>query len=237
MSLMASRCVPRLHDLLGQVDVVLEVVLGPLRIGDVARVADRRLDDLAALLGRLDRHLHAVDVVERVEDPEHVDAGGGRLLDERHHDVVRVVGVADGVGAAQQHLEHHVRDKLAQLVQAQPRDPPRGTGRRRRRWRRPTSRSRTARSRCGRSRGRPSRCRRCAAASPAATGARRARWCRSAARADRRAACARSARAPAAPAPAWSRRRRRARHGRRHRLGRQHATSAAWACRAPSGGR
>ena len=36
-------------------------------------------------------------------------------------DVVGVVRVADRVGAAHQHLEHHVRDQLAQLLQPQPR--------------------------------------------------------------------------------------------------------------------
>ena len=45
----------------------------------------------------------------------------GRLLDERADDVVRVVGVADGVGAAHQHLEHDVGDLAAQLVEPHPR--------------------------------------------------------------------------------------------------------------------
>ena len=52
---------------------------------------------------------------------EHVDAGRCRLLDEIAHHVVRVVGVADRVGAAQQHLQQHVRHALAQIGQAVPR--------------------------------------------------------------------------------------------------------------------
>ena len=89
-------------------------------VGDVAGVADGRLHDPPGLLRRLDRHLHVVDVVERVEDAEHVHPGLGRLFDEGHHHVVGVVGVADGIGAADQHLEHHVRDLLAQLVEPHP---------------------------------------------------------------------------------------------------------------------
>ena len=58
--------------------------------------------------------------VERVEDAEEVDAGRGRLLDEAADDVVGVVGVADGVRPAQEHLEQDVGDLLAQQRQALP---------------------------------------------------------------------------------------------------------------------
>ena len=58
--------------------------------------------------------------VEGVEDAEQVDAGLGRFLDEGLDDVVGIVGVADGVGGPQQHLEEDVRDALAQLGQAVP---------------------------------------------------------------------------------------------------------------------
>ena len=62
-----------------------------------------------------------VDVVERVEDPEDVDAGRRGLLDERVGHLGRVRRVADGVAAAQQHLQADVRHGLAQRGQPLPR--------------------------------------------------------------------------------------------------------------------
>ena len=71
-------------DPLGQPQVVVERVELLARVGQVAGVAERDLGDGGAgLAHRLDRRPHLLDVVERVEDPEHVDAGRGRLLDER----------------------------------------------------------------------------------------------------------------------------------------------------------
>ena len=57
---------------------------------------------------------HLVDVVERVEDPEDVDAGAGRLGHERVGHRGRVRRVADGVAPAQQHLQRQVGHGLAQ---------------------------------------------------------------------------------------------------------------------------
>ena len=48
--------------------------------------------------------LNVGEVVERVEDAEHVHAVLHGELAELLHDVVGVRGVADGVGAPQQHL-------------------------------------------------------------------------------------------------------------------------------------
>ena len=112
---------PELFQLLGERDEVVEVVLGPLRVEDVAGVADGRLGDAAGFADGLDPQPQVRHPVERVEDSEHVDAGLGRLPDERLDDVVRVVGVADGVGRPQQHLEQHVRDLLAEPGEPVPR--------------------------------------------------------------------------------------------------------------------
>ena len=57
--------------------------------------------------------LHLVDVVERVEDAEDVDAGRGGLAHEGLGDLGRVRRVADRVAAAQQHLDGDVRQRLA----------------------------------------------------------------------------------------------------------------------------
>ena len=42
------------------------------------------------------------------------------MLDEAGHDVVGVVGVADGIGAAEEHLEADVGDAFAEFAQAFP---------------------------------------------------------------------------------------------------------------------
>ena len=73
------------------------------------RCSRSRLAERAGLEHRVHRHAHVLDPVERVEDAEHVDAAPRRLLHEVAHDVVGIVGVADRVGAAQQHLEQDVR--------------------------------------------------------------------------------------------------------------------------------
>src|SRR5690606_9720548 len=108
-------------DLLGEAEVVVERV-GPLGgVGQVGRVAEGDLGDGGAgLADGVDGGPHLADVVERVEDAEDVDAGGGGLLDEGVGDLGRVGGVAHGVAAAQQHLQTQVGHGLAQGGQALP---------------------------------------------------------------------------------------------------------------------
>ena len=91
-----------------------------LGVEDVAGVADRRLAERPGLADGLERQLHVGHPVERVEDAEQVDPGGGGLLDERLDDVVGIARVADRVGAAEQHLEEDVGDLLAELGQPFP---------------------------------------------------------------------------------------------------------------------
>ena len=114
-----------LLELLREVDVVLERVLARA-VEQVAGVADRAFAERAGLEHGVDRHAHVLDPVERIEDAEEVDAAlavdaARCLLDEVAHDVVGVVGVADRVRGAQQHLEQHVGHRFAQLVQPLPR--------------------------------------------------------------------------------------------------------------------
>ena len=111
-----------LDDLLGQTEVVVQRVELLAGVHEVAGVAEGDLGDgPAGLAHRVDRRPHLADVVERVEDPEDVDAGAGGLGDERVGDLGRVGRVADGVAPAQQHLQADVRDRLAQPAQALPR--------------------------------------------------------------------------------------------------------------------
>ena len=65
---------PALLQLLRHRDVVLQVVLGPGGVEDVAGVADGRLAEGAGLADGLEGDLHVRDPVQRVEDAEQVDA-------------------------------------------------------------------------------------------------------------------------------------------------------------------
>ena len=109
-------------DPLGEAEVVVERVELLVRAGQVAGVAERDLRDRRAGLAHgLDRRAHLLDVVERVEDAEDVDAGLGGLGDEGVGDRGGVRRVADRVAAAQQHLQADVRHRLAQPGEPVPR--------------------------------------------------------------------------------------------------------------------
>ena len=107
--------------LLGQIDIILQVVFTAVGIADSAGVADRRLAQGAGFQHRIHRHPHVLDPVEGIEDTEHVDARGRRALNEIADHIVRVVGIADRVGGAQQHLQQQVRHRRAQQLQTFPR--------------------------------------------------------------------------------------------------------------------
>ncbi len=109
-------------DLLGQLEVVVQCVQTFVRVGQVARVAQGDLGDRRSGLAHgLDRRAHLLDVVQRVEDPEDVDAGVRGFLHERLGDRLRVRRVADRVATAQQHLQVDVRHGLAQRREPLPR--------------------------------------------------------------------------------------------------------------------
>jgi len=111
---------PHLLKLFGHVQVIFQRILVPLGIGDVAGVADGGFADFAGPAYRFHGHLHAGGPVKRIKDPEDIHAGVGRLFNELLHHVVGIVGVAHGVGTAQQHLEKDVGDRLGELVQPLP---------------------------------------------------------------------------------------------------------------------
>ena len=167
-----------LLQLLGQRDVVFQVVLGAGGVEDIAGVADRRFAELVLGAHRVHRDPHVVDPVEAVEDAEQVDAAGRRLRDEMADHIVGIVRVADAVGAAQQHLQQKVRRRLADQRQPLPRilrQEAHGhvEGRAAPAFERQQlrQRARVGRRRCG-------RCRTCACGWRAATGGRRAWSCR-----------------------------------------------------------
>ena len=107
--------------LLRHVHVILEVVLVALGVEDVARIADRRLADCAAVFQHGLHGRHQVGhVVEAVEDAKDVHPGIHRVLDEAGDHVVRIIRVAYRVGTPQQHLEADIGDALAQLRSCNP---------------------------------------------------------------------------------------------------------------------
>ena len=110
-----------LFQLLGQINVVLEVVLAALGIEQVAGVTQGSFAQGASLNDCVHRHAHVIDPVKRVKNAEHIDATFRRLLHKVAHHVVRVVGVAHRVGGAQQHLEQDVGCGFAQARQSLPR--------------------------------------------------------------------------------------------------------------------
>ena len=108
-------------ELARQIDVILEVVLGAIRVEDVSRVTDGRFADRAGFDDGVDRHAHIGDPVERVENAEHVNSRVGGLFHEGPYDVIGVVRVTDGIRGPQQHLKQNVRNFLAQLDESIPR--------------------------------------------------------------------------------------------------------------------
>src|SRR6185437_9644680 len=84
-------------------------------------IAERALHMLFGLERRTDRCFHVAQVIERVEDAEHVDAALGRVLDEELHCIVGEVAVGDQVLAADERLDGRVGRRLVQLSQVLPR--------------------------------------------------------------------------------------------------------------------
>lgn len=112
----------RIDDLLGELEVVVQRVERLAGIGQVTGVTHRDFGDgRAGFAHRVDRGSHGLDVVQRVEDPEDVDARRGGLLHERGGDDFRIRRVAHGVPPTQQHLQTDVRQCLAQRPEPFPR--------------------------------------------------------------------------------------------------------------------
>src|ERR1700693_2111354 len=98
------------YQALGQRTPQLEVVGG--RDG----VAQSALHLLLRLQCGPYRRLHVAEVVERIEDAEHVDAALGRVLDEELDHVIGEVALGDEVLSAAQRLDGRVRSRLVQAA-------------------------------------------------------------------------------------------------------------------------
>ena len=112
----------RVHDLLGQAEVVVQGVETLGGVEQVRGVAERDLGDRGpGLPDGVDRRTHLTHVVQGVEDAEDVDPGPGGLLHEGLRHPRRVRRVADRVAPAQQHLQAQVGHRLAQRREPVPR--------------------------------------------------------------------------------------------------------------------
>ncbi len=104
-----------------QTDVILQGIFVAFRVEDIAGVAHGGLAQHPRRADGLDGQRQVGQTVQGVEDAEQVDAGVSRFLDEGLDDVIGVVGVTDGTGRAQQHLEQQIGHLLAQGDETLPR--------------------------------------------------------------------------------------------------------------------
>jgi len=104
----------------GKGDIVFQGVLVSLGIAYVTGVANGCLAYLAGFQNGVHGDPHAFGPVKGVKDPEDIDPGFGRGCHETLHHVVRIVGIAYGIGTAQQHLEQDIRCRFPQLVETLP---------------------------------------------------------------------------------------------------------------------
>ena len=83
-------------------------------------VADRALDMGSKALCDLDREFHIPDVIDRVEDPENVNAVFISFCNEFFNHVIRVVPVSDQVLPAKKHLGMGIVHFLLDIPKALP---------------------------------------------------------------------------------------------------------------------
>ena len=103
-----------LHQVLAHLHVLLDGVHGALGIADAAGSHGPRR---RILLHGVQGGAQVAEVVQRVEDPDHVDAVLDAQLHKLLHHVVMIVFVAQQVLSAQQHLQAGVGHILADVAQ------------------------------------------------------------------------------------------------------------------------
>ena len=107
--------------LFGQINVVLQIVLGAFGIENVAGVADRCFANGAGFQYRVHRHLHVGRPIQRIEYAKHIQTSVGGFFNKRLHHIIRIVCVSDRIGGPQQHLQQNVWHFFADVGQALPR--------------------------------------------------------------------------------------------------------------------
>ena len=104
-----------------KVSVVFQRVLLAVRIHDIAGVAEAGFSELFFLADFVDGDGHMAELVQAVEDTEYIDTIVSRLINEVTDNIFRIVGIADGIRTAGQHLEEDVRCSFSHLTKAFPR--------------------------------------------------------------------------------------------------------------------
>ena len=121
MSLMPRIWQPARLQLLGQLDVIVERIFGAVGIENVAGVADRAFGQLAGSRATASMATRMFSTqLRQSKMRKRSMPGARRLAHEIAHDIVGIIGVADAVGAAQQHLRQDIGRALAQLARAAP---------------------------------------------------------------------------------------------------------------------
>src|SRR6266478_3208723 len=102
--------------LLGHADVILERILWPAFVENIAGVADRGLADGAGLEYGIDGHTHVLNGVKRIKDAKDIDALRVSFTHEFFDDVIGIRCITNRVRATQQHLETNVGNAATQLT-------------------------------------------------------------------------------------------------------------------------
>jgi hypothetical protein len=86
--------------LLGEADIVFEVVFAAFAVEQVTGVAQGAFAQRTRFDHRIHGDAHVVDPVQGIENAENINPIFRRLLHEVAHDVVGIIGVANRIGGA-----------------------------------------------------------------------------------------------------------------------------------------
>src|SRR5688572_6196450 len=75
----------------GELDVILERILGAFGVENIAGVANGCFADGMSLLNRFHGDGQIRQIIQRVEYPENIDALRGRMLDEAFNNVIWII--------------------------------------------------------------------------------------------------------------------------------------------------
>ena len=110
-----------LFQFLRQIHIVPQSIFILCLVQNVAGIAHGGLQQLSLIQHLIHGHFHSWNPVQRVEHAEYINSPLCRFFHKCPHQIVRVVGVAHQIRAAQQHLEGNVGNLLPQQPQPLPR--------------------------------------------------------------------------------------------------------------------
>ena len=97
------------------IKVILQIVaVARLLVQHITGITDGGLGNASrAFTYDLDRALHSLDPVQRIENAEHIDAVIPALFDEFFDQIIRVSFVTHRIGAPEQHLKQNIGYRFA----------------------------------------------------------------------------------------------------------------------------